>query len=157
MSVQIPIQTLPYLNIIKRLSGCFDRCDFCLLKLDHGRKPITIETVKKKTGVTDEQLNKMIDTSDLHKLAGCFDQVGDYLDKLRLTPIEQSEIKKMESAEGSQSAMREALRKWHDKDRYSATYGTLINLTIELDKVNVAYNIANYIVTKQKDTLENKV
>ena len=146
--MQIPIQTLPYLNIIKRLSGCFDRCDFCLLKLDYGRKPITIETVKERIGVTDEQLKEVIDISDLHKLAGCFDKVGDYLDKLQLTPIEQSEINKKESAEGSQSAMREALRKWHDKDRYSATYGTLINLTIELEKVNVAYRIAKYIVNR---------
>ena len=44
--------------------------------------------------------------------------------------------------------MREALRKWYDKDRYSATYRALINLTIELEKVNVAYNIADYIVNR---------
>ena len=84
---------------------------------------------------------------DLYNLAGCFDNYNDYLDKLGLTPAEQSDVRRVEFLEKShQSAMREALRLWRKLRPDLATFRALLNIVLSMNgKWETAQNICKFI------------
>lgn len=110
-------------------------------------KHTAIEVLKKKFKVTDAQLDTEIIEQDLYKLAGCFDNYNDYLDKLELTPAEQCDVQEVEQREKShQSAMREALKRWKKPNPYHAKYRVLLNIVLSMNnKWDTARNICMFI------------
>ncbi len=104
-----------------------------------------MEDIKRRYKVSDAQLDTEILTEDLHILAGCFDNYDDFLDKLLLSPAECKDIKVKEFLNDSQSAMREALRLWQNNNPITATFRTLLAVTLKLKKDIVADNICRYI------------
>ena len=54
---------------------------------------MTVKDLKKRTGVSDLQLDSQIRENDVPDLAGCFDEVDSYLYKFKLTPGQQTDIK----------------------------------------------------------------
>ena len=106
---------------------------------------VSIEDLKKRTGITDTQLDTEIVECNLQILACRFDHFGGYLDKLDLTRSARCDIRKVNLLEDNQSAMREALRMWITKNPFAATYRKLLEIVLSLEKFQVATDICYYI------------
>ena len=82
----------------------------------------TVSDLVRRTGVSETQLDTVIIEHDLYNLAGCFDNVDTYLDKLGLSPPQHSDIKDLAVRRGTQAGMCEALRLWRRPNPYRATF-----------------------------------
>ena len=79
---------------------------------------LTVEKLKRETGVDDSQLATMIREEDINKIAGLFDEVETYLDKLRLLPAQQTDVKDIAYRHSTTLAMIKALKLWCQPDPY---------------------------------------
>ena len=83
---------------------------------------LTVSDLVRRTGVSESKLDTEIIERDLYNLAGCFDNVDTYLDKLGLLPPQHSDIKDLAIRRGTQAGMCEALRLWRRPNPYQATF-----------------------------------
>ena len=83
---------------------------------------LTVSDLVRRTGVSETKLDTEIIENDLYNLAGCFDNVDTYLDKLGLIPPQHSDIKDLAVRRGTQVGMCEALRLWRQPNPYQATF-----------------------------------
>ena len=83
--------------------------------------------------------------NDINKLANCFDNVESYLDKLQLTPGQQTDIKDLAIRQSTRTAMAEALRLWRQLDPFAATFRALLKILLTLRKGDVAVRVCQYI------------
>ena len=95
--------------------------------------------------MNDNQLDHEIIEEDLQNLAGCFDNVNDYMDKFGLNLAEQTDINDLVFRRGTQAAMREVLRLWLKNSHCEGTYRTLIELTLSLEKGEVSLHLCKYV------------
>ena len=119
-----------------------------------GNHSLTIDVLKRRTGVNDTLLDTEIIEHDLQLLAGCFDNVDDYLDQLGLTAGQQTDIKDLAYRQNTQSAMREALRKWSDRNPYAATFRALVSISLHLSKGVVANKLCMYIAANVSESAD---
>ena len=110
---------------------------------------LTIDDLKRRTGVSDAQLDTEVIDHDLPVLAGCFDNYNDYVDVLGLKAHERADARRTELLENShihQAAMREVLRHWRTPNPAAATYRALLNAVIRLPgKQRIAEDICKFI------------
>ena len=104
-----------------------------------------IEELKRECGVSDEQLNTKIREEHLYDLAGCFDQLETYLDRLGLNPAQQTDIHDLAAQRGIQIAMAQALKLWRQPKPWLATYGALVEILLDLRRGDVADRVCQYI------------
>ena len=111
---------------------------------------LTVDDLKRRSGVSDAQLDTEVIEQDFPILAGCFDNYNDYVDVLELKAHERADVRRTEFLENSHlAAMREVLRHWSKPNPAAATYRTLLNAVIRLPaKQGIAENICNFIVDK---------
>ena len=95
--------------------------------------------------INDAQLDAEIREQDLYDLAGCFDYVETYLDKLRLNSAQQADINNLAVSRGIQIAMTQALKLWHQPNPLSATFKSLIEILLDLRRGDVAVRVCQYI------------
>ena len=111
---------------------------------------LTIDELKRRTGVSDAQLDTEVIGHDLPILAGCFDDYNDYVDVLGLKHAEYSDVRSVQLQQvqgGHQAAMREVLRNWRTPNPAAATYRALLNAVIRLPgKQRIAEDICKFIV-----------
>ena len=111
---------------------------------------LTIDELKRRTGVSDAQLDTEVIDHDLPILAGCFDNYNDYVDVLGLKPAEHADVRSVQLQQvqgGHQAAMREVLRHWRTPNPAAATYRALLNAVIRLPgKQRIAEDICKFIV-----------
>ncbi len=127
--------------------------EFCLndcVQLDFADgRVLTIEDLKRRNGISDFLLDSEIDEKDLHSLAGCFDNVEDYLDVLKLTEGQQTDVKDIVfHKKSTQSGMTKALKLWRQPNPPIATYRNLLLLLLELKKGDVACKCCNLLCPK---------
>ena len=106
---------------------------------------LAIEELTRECGVSDEQLNTKIREEHLHDLAGCFDQLETYLDRLGLNPAQQTDIHDLAFRRGIQIAMAQALRLWCQPSPWLATFRALVEILLDLRKGDVAVRVCQYI------------
>ena len=106
---------------------------------------MTVEDLKRRTGVSDGQLDTEIIEYDLPDLAGCFDEVEIYLYKLNLTPGQQTDVKDLAYRRGTMVAMTEALKLWRQPNPFAATFRTLVESIRSLKRGDVAVKICTYV------------
>ena len=106
---------------------------------------LTIEKLKRETGVDDSQLATMIREEDINKIAGLFDEVETYLDKLGLLPAQQTDVKDIAYRHGTTQAMTKALKLWRQPDPYTATFQALLEILLDLRRGDVAVRVCQYI------------
>ena len=114
---------------------------------------LTIEQLKRETGVDDSQLATMIREEDINKIAGLFDEVETYLDKLGLLPAQQTDVKDIAYRHSTTQAMTKALKLWRQPDPYAATFRALLEILLDLRRGDVALKVCQYVneeVPKQK-------
>ena len=110
--------------------------------------------------IDETQLDTKIREEDLYDLAGCFDYVETYLDKLRLNSAQQADIHDLAVRKGIQIAMNQALKLWRQPNPLSATFKSLIEILLDLRRGDVAVSVCQYItknIPKHKTKLSTLV
>ena len=106
---------------------------------------LTVEKLKRETGIDESQLVTMIRQEDINKIAGLFDEVETYLDKLGLLPAQQTDVKDTAYRHGTALAMTKALKLWCQPDPYAATFQALLEILLDLRRGDVAVRVCQYI------------
>ncbi len=113
---------------------------------------LTIENLKRKMKLTDQQLDTKVVECDLPELSACFDNTDDYLEKLELSPGQQtdvSEVKAKTTLNHTQAGMKLALKYWM-KCSLEATFRALLLIILSLCKGDVAIAVSKYLSGKSK-------
>ena len=109
---------------------------------------ISIELLKTETRVTDEQLNKTVKEADLPELSAYFDNIEDYVEKLQLTPGQQTDVRIQTFVNGTQVGMKVALKYWRNRNPAEATFRNLLLILLSLSKGDVAVQVCKYLYQK---------
>ena len=112
-------------------------------------KALTVEDVKRRTGVSDAELDTEIIEDDFPDLAGSFDEVQTYLIKFKLTPSQQIDVKSLAYRFNTRVAMTEALKLWHQPNPSAATFRALIEMSLDLRRGDMAVKVCQYIANSQ--------
>ncbi|XP_064406753.1 uncharacterized protein LOC135351625 isoform X2 [Halichondria panicea] len=112
---------------------------------------LTVETLKRESNITDEQLDTRIEEIDLPKLSSYFDNTNDYVEMLRLSPGQQTDVieeKARTAMNRTQAGIKLALKYWLDRVVAEGTFRALLLILISLDKGDVAIKVAQYLSAK---------
>ena len=93
----------------------------------------------------DTLLSQEIQQKDIPILAGCVEKVDLYPDLLELTGGEKTDVMKIESVSGTQSAMIKCLSLWKSHKPWGATYKALLDIMLKLGKIQEARKVLNQI------------
>ena len=95
---------------------------------------LTIEQLKKRCNLTDEQLQRAIRDGELFNVAYLFEGWSEYVDTpgLGLTRGEQAQIRSDLTLVTNVMRMKEALRIWKSKNPFAATFLSLLNILLAL-------------------------
>ena len=95
------------------------------------KRELTIDTLKEKTGITDNQLDMRIVEGQCRRLASLFGSWKKYTDSpgLSLGPGQYANLCAIQ--EGNEEAMTKALKFWLDNNPFQ-TYRYLIEILLEL-------------------------
>ncbi|XP_064392120.1 uncharacterized protein LOC135339784 [Halichondria panicea] len=92
--------------------------------------------------LTTAQVNREVQQEDVSYLAPCFDNVELYVDAMKLTPGEQSDVQLKKS---NHLAMIECLKIWRGKQRSQATFRALLEMLVKLRKGEIADLVCQYL------------
>ncbi len=106
---------------------------------------LTLAALKRRTGVSDTQLDTEVIEHNLYNLAACFDNVDTYILKLGLLPGQQTDIKDLAFRQSTQIAMAEALKLWRAPNPLVATFRALLIILLDLKRGDVAVRVCQYI------------
>lgn len=112
-----------------------------------------MDRLKIEADISDTQLDTKITQHDLCDLGGYFENIENYIDKLGLTPGQQTAVKDLAIHRNIQIAMTEALRLWCRPNPYAATFRALLEILLDLSRGDVAEKVCRYInqeIPKQK-------
>ena len=110
---------------------------------------LTIEVLKSNTGITDKQLNRVIEERHVWQLAAHFSNCDMYLGVpgLGLTESDKVDVTNRASSQGNERGMQLALNKWMRKNPYK-TYRSLIKILLELKQGNLATIVCSAAIGK---------
>ena len=106
---------------------------------------LSIENLKRKTGIDDSQLATVIREEDISKVAGLLDEVDIYLDMLGLLQAQQTDIKDIAYRHSTTQAMTKALTLWRQPDPSAATFRALLEILLDLNREDMAVRVCQYI------------
>ena len=105
--------------------------------------------MREETKVTDEQLDTAVEEADLPELAACFDNTEDYVEKLQLSPGQQTDVLRTQtSLNSTQAGMKVALKYWRNRNPVEATFRALLLILLSLLKGDVAVQVCKYLSDK---------
>ncbi len=99
-----------------------------------------------KYQITKEQLNRKVEQTHIPILAEFFDGVDMYVDLMKLTEAEKSDVKRDFNSKGTQVAMTNCLSVWKQHDSLKATYGSLLSILMNLKKGGIADKVCEHLV-----------
>ena len=114
---------------------------------------LSIELLRRETKVTDDQLDSRVEEADLPEVAACFDNTEDYVEKLGLSPGQQtdvSEVKAKTLLNRTQAGMKVALKYWRNRNPIEATFRALLLILLFLLKGDIAVRVCKYLYNKCK-------
>ncbi len=97
------------------------------------------------------QLDSIITEIDVPELAACFDNTDDYLEKLELSPGQQTdvnEVKAKTTLNRTQAGMKLALKYWMNKYSLQATFRALLLIILSLYRGDIAIEVCKYLLSK---------
>ena len=109
---------------------------------------LSLELLKTETNVSDHQLDGRVEEADLPELAACFDNTEDYVEKLQLTPGQQTDVRAQAFVNGTQAGMKVALKCWRNRNSVEATFRTLLLILLSLLNGDVAVRVCKYLANK---------
>ena len=107
--------------------------------------PLVINDLQREVDISDCQLDTKIREEHLLDVAGCFDCLETYLDKLGLTPGQQTDVKDLAFRCNTKTAMAEALKLWRQPNPYTSTFKALVEILLDLRRGDVADRVCQYI------------
>ena len=111
---------------------------------------MSIEILKNETELSDEQLDAEIEERDLSDVAAFFDNTEDYVEKLDLSPGQQTDVRTQAFVNGTQTGIKIALRHWRNKNSLKATFRALLLILLSLLKGDVAVQVCKYLSQRCK-------
>ena len=111
---------------------------------------MSIEILEKETELSDEQLDAEIEERDLSDVAAFFDNTEDYVEKLALSPGQQTDVRTQAYVNGTHTGMKLALRHWRNKNPLKATFRALLLILLSLRKGDVAVQVCKYLSQRCK-------
>ncbi len=109
---------------------------------------LTIEELKRRMNLADQQLDNEVQECDLPEVSACFDNTDNYLEKLELSPGQQTDVKIKAYVEGTQTGMKLALKYWLIKHPLQATFRALLLIILSLCKGDIAIAVCKYLSGK---------
>ena len=109
---------------------------------------LSIDLLKRETQITDEWLDQRLEEADLPEVAACFDNTEDYVEKLGLTPGQQTDVKTQAFVNGNQAGMKVALKHWRNRNPVEAMFRALLLILLSLLKGDVAVRVCKYLSDK---------
>ena len=110
--------------------------------------PLTLESLLKENNLSEAQVNQQIGDHELTELAEWFDgQIEDYIEheQFGLKPHELAHVKgQKEVREGAEVF----LSYWKQKKAQKATFKTLLELLLDINKETVAQCVCKHVKTK---------
>ena len=117
---------------------------------------LSLEDLKEKAKVTDEQLDTLVEEADLPELAACFDNTEDYVEKLQLSPGQQTDVLRTQtSLNSTQAGMKVALKYWRNRNPAEAMFRALLLILLSLLKGDVAVRMCKYLSDKCELSIQN--
>ena len=113
---------------------------------------LSVEELIERGEVTNEQLDKRIQEDDFHPLAGYFSSTEQYLPKFKLLRSQVADVKRDLHRDGTQAAVRTALKYWRAQDPFAATFRALISIVLSQNppEGDVAASICQYLKEQGK-------
>ena len=111
---------------------------------------LSIEMLKNETRVTDEQIDAQVEEADLPELSRYFDNTEDYVERLELSPGEQTDVRTKAFVNGTHTGIKLALRLWKNKNPLKATFRALLLILLSLLKGDVAVQVCKYLAHRCK-------
>ena len=112
-----------------------------------------MENLREETKVTDEQLDTAVEEADLPELAACFDNTEDYVEKLQLSPGQQTDVRTQTFMNSTQAGMKVALKHWRNRNPVEATFRALLLILLSLFKGDVAVQVCKYLSDKCEQSI----
>ena len=112
--------------------------------------PLSAEAILKGLNVTEDQLETHVEEADLPELAACFDNTEDYVEKLELSPGQQTDVRTQTFVNGTHTGMKLALKYWRSRNPLVATFRVLLLIILSLLKGDVAVRVCKYLSDKCK-------
>ena len=130
--------------MIPELNSCIPKF---ILSISHSE--LSIDLLKRETQITDEWLDQRLEEADLPEVAACFDNTEDYVEKLGLTPGQQTDVMRTQTLLNStQVGMKVALKYWRNRNPVEATFRALLLILLSLLKGDVAVRVCKYLSDK---------
>ena len=106
---------------------------------------LSIDDLKRITTVTDLQIDRRLQEPDLPPLAAYFDNINedteDYVEKLGLSPGQQTDVKTKAFLKGTGAGMRVALKHWRNRNPVGATFRALLLILLSRGEARVAARV----------------
>ena len=115
-----------------------------------GESDLSIDELKRSTGVTDQQLSENIEAKDFYMLGRNFDALTGLLGELDLNPADCANVRRRVDQEDIQSGVALALRLWQRTNPTNSTFKELVEISLRLRKGDIALQICKYILNKYK-------
>ena len=109
---------------------------------------LSMNTIKQELNITEEQLKTQVGEADLPELAACFDNTEDYVEKLELSPGQQTDVRTQTYVNGTQAGMKLALKLWRSKYSLFATFRAILVIVLSLHKGDIAMQVCKYLSDK---------
>ena len=109
---------------------------------------LTIELLKEKTGLTDDQLDQPIPEDSLFDIASHIPNWSDYAGSqgMELSAGEIQSVREDPSCTMTRMKAQRALELWRGRDPYKATHRRLLNMCLRRKDGDVAINIVNEVI-----------
>ena len=114
------------------------------------RSELSTDLLKRETQITDEWLDERLEEPDLPEIAACFDNTEDYVEKLGLTPGQQTDVRTQAFVNGNQTGIKVALKHWRNRNPMEATFRALLLILLSLLKGDIAIRVCKYLSNKCK-------
>ncbi len=106
-----------------------------IINCTENESSLTVERIMEETGITEQQLDMVLEDCDRQSIAECFDDVAIYLDQFELSPADRENVRQQHTA---QAAMTAALKFWSRKNPYEATLRKLLAIIINQKRGDTA-------------------
>ena len=91
-----------------------------------------------------------MEEADLPEVAACFDNTEDYVEKLGLSPGQQTDVRTQSFVNGTQTGVKVALKHWRINNPIESTFRALLLILLSLLKGDIAVRVCKYLYNKCK-------
>ena len=104
--------------------------------------------MKIKYKISGEKVESEVRQKDSPYVAACFDGIELYVNVLELSPHEEADVRTYAATHGTHVAMNKCLEYWRTHNQSTATFRTLLDMLLRLEKQEVASKVCKYLASR---------